>query len=63
MPSWPTQNEECVAFYMVHSLKPRNLSLPVTFLSRSGESEPGDGRRGCGGGRDGDHQLSGEEQR
>lgn len=29
----------------------------------SGESEPGDGQRVGGGGRDGDHQLSGEGQR
>lgn len=51
------------------------FSLAVTFASAvtpavifvcchlsSGESEPGDGKCVGGGGRDGDHQLSGEEQ-
>lgn len=33
------------------------------FVWSSGESEPGDRQRVRGGGRDGDHQLSGEEQR
>lgn len=36
--------------------------LSLSF-ARSGESEPGDGQRVGGGGRDGHHQLSGEEQR
>lgn len=47
----------CILFFDI------NLCFFSSLSFCSGESEPGDGQCVGGGGGDGDHQLSGEEQR
>lgn len=47
--------------FCIYQYNSSNLCVLVFVLS-SGESEPGDRQCVGGGGRDGDHQLSGEEQ-